>query len=271
MKIYKNTELTNEQYHAMSGISSSMIVDVLKSPYIYWYNHINPYKVEKESPEYFLIGTVTHSLVLEPDLFDSQFAVAPKVDRRTTVGKKTWDSFTKESDGKTVVKIEHYEQAEQLKKAVMANPVAKEILSKSEPETSFFVDFETLGVTLKVRTDAIAFDHDNKKILISDLKTTTTIDPKKFTYEVKDLYLFRAAFYVYVVKQFYPDYEIGFGYIAVSKTLPPLCTVFEIPTERIESLMNDVARAINTIVECNEEYGEEQWIDTTPNLLTLEL
>ena len=265
-KIYLNTELTNEEYHAMDGISSSMIGDYMKSPFQYWYKYVGKRMPEElgDNPA-FAIGTVTHALVLEPDLFDEQFIIAPKIDKRTKVGKEKWAEFEEQAKGKTLVKKEHYDMAVMMRDAVNRNPIAVDLLKRGEFEKSFFFE------GLKVRTDHIIVDDLIKKVLITDLKTAQTIEPKRFQWAVQDLYLTRAGFYAYVVSQFYPDYDIDFGYIAVDKNEPSSCTVFMISQEDLTWAISNAKRVVELIEQDTKEYGSKPWIDTTPQVLTLEL
>ena len=57
------------------------------------------------------LGSAVHCLTLTPDKFKSQFAVAPKIDRRTKAGKEEWENFTLTAATKTVIKQDQYEQA----------------------------------------------------------------------------------------------------------------------------------------------------------------
>jgi hypothetical protein len=264
MKIYKNNELTNHQYHSMSGISSSMVADIQVSPYKYWYNHVNPYKEEQERKDYFVLGSLVHTLCLEPEFFERDYLIIPKLDRRTKVGKEKYAQIMATADDKEIIKDDQLEDARYYVERVFKNAVAKEIIEKSEPEVSFFWE------NLKVRTDLIMIDDENKKILISDLKTTLDVKYEKFKRTVDDLYLLRAGFYSYVVKKFYPDYAIDFCYIAVSKTKPSFCTVFEIPNHVLLKMEIRAQDAVQKILDCNEKFDENEWEDTTPEYLTLE-
>jgi exodeoxyribonuclease VIII len=49
------------------------------------------------------LGHAVHAAILEPERFARDFAVAPKVDRRTTPGKKAWRNFEAANLGKELV------------------------------------------------------------------------------------------------------------------------------------------------------------------------
>lgn len=73
---YEN--LPNEAYHAANGISSTMLKDVRISPMYYHGRHIAK-TIPREQNDAMLRGTIIHSYVLEPEKFESEFAVPEKV------------------------------------------------------------------------------------------------------------------------------------------------------------------------------------------------
>ena len=66
--IYDN--MSNADYHASEGISSTGIKQVLRSPAHYKYSSF-------ETSEAMKFGTVAHKLALEPDDFENEFILVP--------------------------------------------------------------------------------------------------------------------------------------------------------------------------------------------------
>lgn len=73
---YEN--LPNEVYHSANGISSTQLKDVRISPMYYYGRHIAK-TIPREQNDAMLRGTIIHSYVLEPEKFESEFAVPEEV------------------------------------------------------------------------------------------------------------------------------------------------------------------------------------------------
>lgn len=73
---YEN--LPNEVYHSANGISSTQLKDVRISPMYYYGRHIAK-TIPREQNDAMLRGTIIHSYVLEPERFESEFAVPEEV------------------------------------------------------------------------------------------------------------------------------------------------------------------------------------------------
>lgn len=73
---YEN--LPNEVYHSANGISSTQLKDVRISPMYYYGRHIAK-TIPREQNDAMLRGTIIHSYVLEPEKFESEFAVPAEV------------------------------------------------------------------------------------------------------------------------------------------------------------------------------------------------
>lgn len=73
---YEN--LPNEVYHASNGISSTQLKDVRISPMYYYGRHVAR-MIPREQNDAMLRGTIIHSYALEPEKFESEFAVPEEV------------------------------------------------------------------------------------------------------------------------------------------------------------------------------------------------
>jgi exodeoxyribonuclease VIII len=68
-------DLTNEQYHAAPGLSKSMLDAIAISPLAFWDAYVNPEREPREEKHCFAVGSGTHTLVLEPHMFEQTYAV----------------------------------------------------------------------------------------------------------------------------------------------------------------------------------------------------
>ena len=141
--------MTEKEYRSNPAISRSELWLINRSPEYFKYRKENP----MEPTTALLFGQVAHKLLLEPDSFDDDFAVAPVVDRRTKAGKDAWEAFLIEADGKTVVDPSTYEHAKEMTDAAKQNPLVASLLIGSHEEPFFWTDPDT-GVACKCRLDS---------------------------------------------------------------------------------------------------------------------
>jgi exodeoxyribonuclease VIII len=242
-------DMTNEAYYAESEhISSSKIKTLLKNPYLY----LNP--PEREENPYFAIGSATHSLVLEPHKFDAEFAVAPKCDRRTKVGKDVWASFISSSVGKTIISAQDFDIAKGMAEAILKNTYAQALLQSGISECSFFGEIN--GKKVKCRPDRYREDLG----IVIDIKTTDDASPDGFAKTVANYgYYIQAPFYTDCLKSLNKNAQ-KFVFIAVEKKHPHMVGIYELDQVSIEFGRNEYKRGFE-ILERIEEYAEPTYKD----------
>lgn len=114
-----------------------------------------------------LLGSAFHCFFLEPEEFDKRFIWIPKVDRRTTEGKKVYQEYLDNSEGKEPISIEYKEAFECLEINLMKHPIVRKLIKGAKHETiHFWRDIET-GVECKGKIDI------EGKNFLADLKTTS--------------------------------------------------------------------------------------------------
>lgn len=75
--------LSNADYHAHPAVSSSQLKHMLRTP-----AHFKAsLETSKEPSDAMKLGSLVHTLLLEPHLVDYEYTVMPKFDRRTKQGK----------------------------------------------------------------------------------------------------------------------------------------------------------------------------------------
>ena len=96
----KLLNLSEQEYRPMEALNQSYIKDIHNvSPSYAEYRLKNP-----EVGPALLFGSALHHYVLEQSTFYGYYAVAPSCDRRTKLGKETWESFVADNGDKTVLK-----------------------------------------------------------------------------------------------------------------------------------------------------------------------
>lgn len=185
-------DIPNATYHGGPGVSKSGLDLIARSPLHYW--HARNASNDNEPTAAQRIGSAAHKLILEPDTFGDEFAVAPDVDRRTKDGKALWAEFVEENAGKVVLNESEMDQLEAMRDAVMAHPAARGLLSSVPGRaelSAYWRDAET-GVLCRCRPDFWRADG-----IIVDLKTTDDASPEEFGRSIlKWRYHVQAAMYL---------------------------------------------------------------------------
>jgi len=185
----------------MKHLSYSSLKAFAKSP-----NHYLEYisREFKETPA-MAFGRAFHCLLLEPELFNEKYAVAPKCDKRTKLGKEEWLSFSESHKDKEPLDGGDYDNL--LKMVFNVQSEERQSLKKINPEvpiSGMIQDIEFKGIL-----DGISARH------ILDVKTTQDASPKAFSRTIFDLmYHLQAAIYCEITGV--QDYYI----LAVENTAP---------------------------------------------------
>jgi exodeoxyribonuclease VIII len=170
-------DISNEIYHASSGLSRSALWTFRDLPKKYWYKYISGlYEEPKESKAYAL-GNAVHSLLLEPHKFDDNYCVMPEIDRRTKIGKIEYASFMMESGNKSHLTTEQRDTSINMAESVLQNPMVSNILrpiNNVMVEKSIYWKDLTTGLLLKCRPDAF------KNSLVIEIKTCDDASPRGF-------------------------------------------------------------------------------------------
>lgn len=243
--------MTNTEYHSHSAISKSDLDLIARSP-----AHFKYTKEHKPDPtDSMLFGSVVHKLVLEPETFTAEYAVAPAVDRRTKAGKEAWTEFSDSINGETVISSDIYSKAHLIAESVRNNKLANKLLSGGKAEQSYFWTDSQTGVECKCRPDYL------KNNIVIDLKTTINASPEEF---VKSAYNYRyyvqAWWYLEGLRQNGIDVT-DFIFIAVEKEAPYTVCVYCADELMLELGEREARRNLNAYAECLKSgiwYGYEK-------------
>lgn len=150
-------------YHAHPALGSSRLRELLKSPAHFRAN------LRRES-EALALGSLVHTLVLEPHAFSERYLVVPKIDGRTKEGKAAKAALA--DDPRIAVDGETMAEASACATSIMSHRVYQQIRDAQVEHTVFWTDAET-GIECKARFDVLG-------PLLVDLKTTRDASPKGF-------------------------------------------------------------------------------------------
>jgi exodeoxyribonuclease VIII len=207
----------------------------------------------KES-DAFAMGHAVHCLALEPERFDERFAVAPKVDRRTTAGKVAWAEYLADCEGKTV--LDEQDHADAIACVQALNNHAEFATIMQQPrrvEVPF--EFDLFGHKFKAKPDAII---DSMRLII-DIKTTDDASPHRWQWSAVDYGYHRQA-YIYqhaLAVETCQDYRFIFAVVEKPKPstrgIPPTVALYELNDETLiigrhdaQMLVNEYERRLET-------------------------
>lgn len=249
-------DLSNEEYHGSFGFSSSQIKKLIEQTPAHL---LHSFSERKEPTANMQLGTAVHSLVLEPDKFENDIAVAPVVNKRTNAGKAEWAEFVEENAGKTIITPGQYEQAQRMAESVLAQPMAAALLQDVIVESSVYWWYRTMDADddtkfktmLKVRPDVICRNHP----VLIDLKTTADATMTEFAKSIQKFYYHvSAAMYLEGVNQCKPLLEeLGhfaytkFVFICVESEAPYLANVYELDAGALDLGKTIYRRALHDL------------------------
>lgn len=152
-------DMSSEDYHAdpcpaPSLSSSGAHTLAFECPAQFDYDRKNP-----THKQVFDIGTASHLMTLEPDLFNAQVVV---VRGETKTGKPSDGYGTKEAkdqrdaayaDGKTPLLVTEMELVANMRKALMADPIGSKAFTNGKAEQSIFWQDAEFGIWRRTRPD----------------------------------------------------------------------------------------------------------------------
>ena len=240
--------MTEREYRNHEGISRSEL----------W--RLNPdnggtpekFKWAQEHPEpatpALIFGQVVHKLLLEPDTFFEEFAVAPAVDRRTKDGKAAYAEFLAGLNDRQEIKLEDMAKAMDMVKVLRETPFVSALLDGAETEKPLFWTDEYTGEACKVRLDALT-EIGGRPVII-DYKTAADASADGFLrHALKYGYDFQAGMYTEPYRLL--DLDPRFVFIVQEKEAPYSVNVLEADSQFILRGTDKFRELLGIYHECN--------------------
>lgn len=228
--------MTNRDYHRKTEFINKSLLDLVHKSPAHYKAYIDG---EKQAPTSAMnFGSLVHSVVFDQD----NYAVLPECDRRTKEGKLIYDSFLANNEDKEIfATAKDYEQAINIRNAILEHPKAEILLNDGHAETVFFGRLSDMPAKCKV-------DFINTKYNVCvDLKTTNSSEPHEFAKSVYNYrYHVQAAFYLDLTK------AERFIFIAVEKEAPFNVEIYELDSDAIERGRQEYLADIETLKKCKE-------------------
>ena len=242
-------------YDSMPGIRWSALKHMRESPMMYHYQLTAP---RVDTPA-FALGRAVHTLVFEPALFESEYAIWDGGTRRG----KEWADFQEFHEGKTILCEKDVDTCYEMADAVGMHPLVDQYLSGGIFERVIEWTDSATGLPCKAKPDWIIPD---RKILL-DLKTTRSINARRFGAEAARFgYHCQMAHYRNGIKAAQGWYAERVLLVAVEKEAPHDVAVFELGFEDMQAGEDEVAELLRAVRFCTDKgqwpgmYEQEQML-----------
>lgn len=276
-------EISNEIYHASYGLSRSALCEFKKSPWHYWNRYLNPDRTPTFTTSAMKLGELVHALVLEPEHFDSRYAVKPvpleipKCGLLKDLGREEFDlqkslreqaqaenellllNFTLNSKEKDIISHDIYREAKQYADEVLKDSVAQALFTGTRVEQSIYFTHKETGLQCKVRPDAWAGG------IVTDLKTCKDASYRAFqSAAYSSGYFLQAAMIKAALDSLGITLE-KFIFYCVEKTEQPTCVYYTLEDEALERGETEFNNIMYNILHCMDT---NHWHSYEPQSLT---
>ena len=209
-------------YFRLPGVSSHALIEMRRSPLHCWAKYLDPARADEEPTAAMRFGTLVHALVLAPETFADEFALAGSIDRRTNAGKADYAALA--ASGKLVVSGEAYRAALEIVRAIKRHPVAGGLFKGGEPEKILAMEREPHRLPLKGRPDWLS-----PQPAIVEFKTATDASREGFLRAVyRHGYHLSAAYYRMLVGRTTgtPEADIPHTFVVAETERPHAVAVY---------------------------------------------
>lgn len=248
-------DVDHDAYLASPGLSASRLKRFARAP-------AYAFGAPGQETQAIRRGTLTHCAVLEPHAMEARFAPTA-LDRR---GTKAWAAEEEAASGRELVKQTEWDQAREMRDAVLAHPIAAALLDGAhQVEQSFAWDDPETGIFCRSRADIV---HQGMNVL-ADVKTCQDASPRAFAKAVAEYrYDWAAAFYSWgypLAGGFHPD---AFIFLAIEPAAPYLVAAYELAPTDLQLAAEQVRRHMDYYAECERA---DYWPGYDTALITLEM
>lgn len=261
--------LSNAEYHALPSVSSSMLKTILRSPAHYADAYLSE-KPRKEPTASMVLGSLTHTLFLEPEQFNSEYIIATAWDARTKEGKAVRDAFLAAAEGKTVITQEQHDTARMMAKALRGHAI-NEAMTDGNAEASIFWTDDHTGLACRIRPDYHIAPSDVWPAgLIIDVKSTDDARAEAFARTCVNFgYDLSAAMYCDGFQQHYVTTEPPlFLLLVVERDSPHAVACYECSPEMLDKGNEKYRKAMQLLADSTAS-GEWPAYDEGIQLLNL--
>lgn len=252
-------------YYKVNRLSRSSLCDLKVSPYYFWAKNIA--KTFEQSTKPMDIGRAMHTYILENDKFNSLYAVAPDVDKRTKIGKEAFREFEENSRGKEILEHKDFALIEKIYQSLKSYDKACMLLDACDIKEGEFY-YEYRGLKLKSKLDL----YSTKKPIVIDIKSVagSRTDKKMVSDLISYDYAEQVFLYSYAYEQ---EYKVkpSFFMVSLSKSEPYEIGIYNI-SDFYEYGKFNIDNLIDEYNKCFDRWGaspEVPWRDGEIKILDL--
>lgn len=222
-----------EDYHRIEALSAGGSKSLLKSMAHHYSTRKNP--GIGQSPA-MVLGSLLHSMTLEPETVPSLYVIEPSFDKRTKAGKADAEAFAVEHAGKTVVTPDQWAAAQAMQASIRAHPAAAVVLPDAKPEVSIF--WQQYGVPCKARLDLLPGGY------VADLKSAADASKNGFAKSCANFgYHRQAVHYMDAYRAAIGEAPAGFIFLVVESTPPYPVGAYELDAAALDLGRRQMERA----------------------------
>lgn len=240
--------MNNTEYHASPAVSNSKLSRFIESPRL-----MNTPRKKTPALRW---GTLVHTIILEPDLVGSDWAIMPEGLDCGKGAKAREEEFLLANEGKEVVSHSEYLQLSGIAKAVQEDATAASLLAgEGVNESSYFWNDAITGIPMRCRPDRFRDDG-----LLVDVKTTASVEHYAFRRSVWDYgYDRQSAIYTDGIEAMISRKPKGFAFIAIEgKDAPEIFVqVFVLTEADIEIGRKRYRKALGLMRNYIDTHGPE--------------
>ena len=273
--IYTPEQLSNEDYHADSAIGSSGLIKFSECPALYYAEYLDQNRPARPSSQVLRFGSAAHVTLLEPDKFDSMYAIAdPSIDKKTT---KPWKDFKVEAEAnnKEPLLYKEYESLCQMAAMIKRNELANSMLTGGKAEMSFFAKDSDTGLMLKARPDYLVRIPEIGDVIVDYKTTTISLNTQKQSNHAFGLHRYIQASHHKKVVELATGGNIAYVcYVVQMQNYPYLVRVFAMGENEIQ-IGNDECQVLLEKIKTCQASGiwPDDWNDAqeyTSSIITYE-
>ena len=240
-----------EDYHAAPGASASRLKQLKRSAAHMKYAMDNP----QEPTPAMIIGSATHSAILEPVLFVKEWGRLPEGDGRSTAIKQAKAEMITQFGVGHILKPDVYDNILAMRDSVLGNTLPADLLDGADTEVSLY--WTENGVACKARIDALPREDSQWGNCVVDIKTTANAHPDEFQRSV-----FNFSFHLQAQHYLTAAERERFIFIVVERDAPHCVAVYELDDDALKLGYEDREFLLGQWALCEAEEaagGPDAW------------
>ena len=230
-----------QDYKKYEAVNHSSLKHMKDSPSKYQHE-LNRVRPSTDSQK---LGSSIHAAILEPEVFERDYAKMPKFDGRTKAGKEGKKEWTEANKGKIGLTEIDWNIVNGCRRRVENDSFISQFFKNAWTERSYFEQRELYKV--KGRVDAFL----PEKNFLVDLKTCQSANQYIFNADItKYGYVTQAAFYMDLVERTTGNRPEGFVIVAVETSRDFDANVFFFEDEHLKKGTKNYEQWLQRLDEC---------------------